>query len=533
MKKVLNKYNNFTIDASLFFKLLFEDTEKISILILSANGIILECNTAFLQIFGYNKDELTGEYFSLLFTEDDKKKNVPELELGIVLSRGATGDNNFLLHKDGSPIWVYGESVLAKAEKDFIIKIIFNIDQQKKLEQFLASANIDLQKPEGHSSETNRDLRAGSEQYSKSRNEIRQLLAQNQNKTELYETILSNATDFIYCFDLKGRFIYVNNALLQLWGIRLEQAIGKTFKELNYPEELVQKHRRQIEKVISYKEPIRDENIYSNEKGTRYYEYIFVPVMKDNEVTAIAGITRDITQRYELQQELISTNEDLISVNQDLDNFVYTASHDLKAPINNIEGLFDALEAEISEPSEETDNLVQMIHSSLEKFQHTLSDLSKTARQRLEDVEEVDLAEMIEETKVNLHDLILKFDPIITENVKKAPTIRFSRNNVRSILHNLISNAIKYHSPERRPEVKIETERTDEYFILTVSDNGLGIKDVDKEKVFKMYNRLHLHVEGSGVGMAIVARIVDINGGKIEIESKEGEGSTFKVFLKF
>ncbi len=103
---------------------------------------------------------------------------------------------------------------------------------------------------------------------------------------------------------------------------------------------------------------------------------------------------------------------------------------------------------------------------------------------------------------------------------------------MRSIFYNLISNALKYRHPERNPVVDLKTEQLDDGILLTVKDNGLGISDANKEKVFSMFKRLHDHVEGSGVGLYIVKRIVTNAGGRIELESKLEEGTTFKIFLK-
>jgi signal transduction histidine kinase len=108
----------------------------------------------------------------------------------------------------------------------------------------------------------------------------------------------------------------------------------------------------------------------------------------------------------------------------------------------------------------------------------------------------------------------------------------FPRKNIRSILQNLISNAIKYRSPDRDPIIKIRTEKINDYILLQISDNGMGIKEEDKFKVLEMYHRLHGNIEGTGVGLGIVGKIVNNNGGKIEIESELGKGSTFRIYLK-
>src|SRR5690606_12139833 len=122
----------------------------------------------------------------------------------------------------------------------------------------------------------------------------------------------------------------------------------------------------------------------------------------------------------------------------------------------------------------------------------------------------------------------------IVPDFSKAPSINFSKKNLKSILQNLISNSVKFRSPYRKPKVMVDTEKTEDgYIVLRVRDNGLGIKEKDHDKLFSMYCRLNADIPGTGVGMAIVKRLVENAGGKIELESKIGEGSTFKVFLPF
>jgi PAS domain S-box-containing protein len=128
--------------------------------------------------------------------------------------------------------------------------------------------------------------------------ELIQLAEESARQQRMYETALSNTVDFNYLFDLHGRFSYVNKALLDLWQKDLSQAIGKDFFDLDYPAELAARLQRQIQEVIQYKQPIRDETPYTSAIGTRAYEYIFAPVLgADGSVEAVAGSTRDITER--------------------------------------------------------------------------------------------------------------------------------------------------------------------------------------------------------------------------------------------
>lgn len=108
----------------------------------------------------------------------------------------------------------------------------------------------------------------------------------------------------------------------------------------------------------------------------------------------------------------------------------------------------------------------------------------------------------------------------------------FSKANFRSIVYNLLTNAIKYRAPERQAQVEIKFREDGKYNVLEVRDNGLGIKKEHHDKIFAMFKRMHDHVDGTGVGLYIVKRSVENAGGKIEVESEEGKGSVFKVYFK-
>ena len=103
---------------------------------------------------------------------------------------------------------------------------------------------------------------------------------------------------------------------------------------------------------------------------------------------------------------------------------------------------------------------------------------------------------------------------------------------MRSLVHNLISNAIKYRSPDRTPQVNISCQSTEEYHVLTIKDNGLGMKASSRGQLFTMFKRFHDHVEGSGIGLYMVKKMVENAGGFIEVESQENIGTTFKVYFK-
>ncbi|PKV76118.1 sensor histidine kinase [Pontibacter ramchanderi] len=240
----------------------------------------------------------------------------------------------------------------------------------------------------------------------------------------------------------------------------------------------------------------------------------------------------------ELEERVNARTAELTRVNKDLDNFVYTASHDLKAPINNIEGLAIALKEVLDSPEPDRDELniiMAMIQDAISRFKHTLMDLTEVAKLQHQDetaAESVRFEELIDDITLNIQDLIFKYDATIDTDFSAAPEMVFSRKNLRSIVYNLVSNAIKYSSPERKPIIEVSTYREDAYTVFRVKDNGLGLKSEDRDKVFDMFKRLHAHVEGTGVGLAIVKRIVENCDGRIECDSEQGKGSEFRVYLK-
>ncbi|MFT2010710.1 hybrid sensor histidine kinase/response regulator [Pontibacter sp. 13R65] len=240
----------------------------------------------------------------------------------------------------------------------------------------------------------------------------------------------------------------------------------------------------------------------------------------------------------ELELRVQDRTKELIKINKDLENFVYTASHDLKAPITNIEGLIKALQETLSDNCvelEESNSILQMIDNSIDRFKNTLTDLTEVAKLQYQEEsnhDSVSFQEILDDVKSHIKRMIQESDAEIEEDFLKVPGVVYSRKNLRSIVYNLVSNAIKYRHPLRQPKIKVSTYQEGAYVVLAVQDNGLGIKTQDHHKVFSMFTRLHDHTEGTGVGMTIVKRIVENSDGKIELESELGQGSLFKVYFK-
>jgi signal transduction histidine kinase len=171
------------------------------------------------------------------------------------------------------------------------------------------------------------------------------------------------------------------------------------------------------------------------------------------------------------------------------------------------------------------------MQGSVERFKRTIASLTEVVKLQKENSGEaasVDLAQVVEEVLLDLAPLAKQQ---VEVDLSNCPTIRILEKNLRSVVYNLLSNAFKYHSPERTLRVGIRCESTAEYQVLSVSDNGLGMEEGRVSQLFTMFKRFHDHVEGSGIGLYMVKKMVENAGGKIEVESQLGVGSTFRVYF--
>jgi signal transduction histidine kinase len=247
------------------------------------------------------------------------------------------------------------------------------------------------------------------------------------------------------------------------------------------------------------------------------------------------GTFTDIDDQKILAEQMAEKNKQLLTINTDLDNFIYTASHDLKAPIANIEGLTLAFIKRLTSKfllDEEQNRMLSMLAASIDRLKSTIISLTEIAKAQKEDLEEepVFLGKVIEEVYQDLEPLMTQTQLILHQELE-VEEIKFARKHIRSILYNLLSNAIKYRSGNRNAEVRIQTKQSGQQVVITVEDNGMGMREENLQKLFTMFRRFHTHVEGTGIGLYIIKRIVENAGGKIEVESMIDVGTTFRVYL--
>jgi signal transduction histidine kinase len=249
----------------------------------------------------------------------------------------------------------------------------------------------------------------------------------------------------------------------------------------------------------------------------------------------LATINEELTDTNE---ELHESNTRLTRTNADLDTFVYTASHDLKSPITNIEGLLLALQEALPAEAQQNElvaQLLTLLHETVARFRLTithLTDLVRLQQSQQGPVEPVMLAPVLGSVWRDLATEIQAAGATVHANVPADVWVSFAPANVRSIVYNLLSNAVKYRAPDRPAQVWVEAERQAGAVVLRVRDNGLGLDETQQRRLFQVFQRLHTHVEGTGVGLYMIKRLIENGGATIAVSSEPGVGTTFTVTFR-
>jgi signal transduction histidine kinase len=227
-------------------------------------------------------------------------------------------------------------------------------------------------------------------------------------------------------------------------------------------------------------------------------------------------------------------NQALREANTSLDSFVHIVAHDLKGPANNLERLLEAYQEEVPGPSR--DYLVTLVAKEVQRLTGTIQGLLQVLHTQhgaaAAPAEAVALAEVYATVAAEVAALLRQQQGQLTADFSAAPTAHFPRVYLESILKNLVSNALKYRSPERAPTIQVSSHRQGAAVVLTVADNGRGIDlSRDRERLFQPFTRLTADGEGVGLGLHLIQAIVQQRGGALDVSSTLGRGTTFTVVL--
>jgi two-component system phosphate regulon sensor histidine kinase PhoR len=261
----------------------------------------------------------------------------------------------------------------------------------------------------------------------------------------------------------------------------------------------------------------------------RWYQMNIIPylVLSDNSPNGVIITFIEITKRIKDlkdQEKIIAEYETLLD----------TISHDIKNRLHTMLLSIDLLKSSDFTDQEEIKFCSETLIAGVNKIHLIIEEMfdSKDQKHKYEAVEELlNVENILEDVKFALLSEITKTNASIKMEVNSSEIV-FARRNLRSIIFNLVSNAIKFRAPDRDPEIIIRTIQKDGYMVITVKDNGIGIDKENQEAIFSKYYRIENSVSGTGIGLYLVKTLVTRSGGKVEIQSQVGVGTEFKIYLK-
>lgn len=246
------------------------------------------------------------------------------------------------------------------------------------------------------------------------------------------------------------------------------------------------------------------------------------------------GIVQDITDQKKVEDELRKRKEQLEKANKELEELAYVASHDLKAPLANLQGLMMLME-DVEAVKNSGLEFFEKMQLSVKRMQNTLDNLNEVIAMKQDlssQKEELQFAKIFQQVSASLETQVSEAQAIIQVDFSLAPAVLYPSLHLKSILQNLLTNAIKYRDSKRPLVVEVSTIIDKSQVCLIVKDNGLGMDlKKSKDKLFGLFKRLHIHVEGKGMGLYILKSIVDSHQGSIEVDSQLNQGTTFKIYL--
>jgi len=323
----------------------------------------------------------------------------------------------------------------------------------------------------------------------------------------------------------------------RIFGWKAEEVLGKQLNDWQfvYPNDLDFVHQKALNLLNPESPPEIIENRNLTKDGNVLYCQWYNSVLFDesNAVVSILSLVQDQTERKQAEEELQQLNQQLQRSNQELEQFAYVASHDLREPLRKIRSYSDLLVKRYQgQLDERADKYINYITDSVIRMQALITDLltySRVSRNELI-LEPTDLGEIIQQTLTDLSPAIEENHAII--NTTLLPIVQGNSLQIRQVLQNLIANAIKFRS-EQPPQIDIKADCQDDFWQISIQDNGIGIDPSYSDRIFAIFQRLHYREEypGTGIGLAICQKIVERHGGKIWVESELGQGSTFYFTL--
>jgi len=350
----------------------------------------------------------------------------------------------------------------------------------------------------------------------------------NEREARLLSAIVDFSDDAIVSKDLNGTITSWNKGAEQLFGYTADEIIGKPVTVLIPPDRLDEEPRI-IERLKAGDRVDHFETLRRRKDGTLLDISLTISPVRDakGRIVGASKIARDISQRKRAEAEIRRAN-------QDLEQFAFSASHDLQEPLRSVKIYSELLARRCGDRLDaQALEFLGYVRSGATRMELLISDLlaytQVSKRERV--AESVDANAALSIVLEGMSGSILESGARITSD--SLPAIPMHGARLQQLFQNLIGNAIKYRSNERIPKIHISAERHGEGWTFTVLDNGIGIAPEYKEKVFGLFKRLHTSEEysGTGIGLAICQRIVEQYHGRIWVESEPGRGSAFRFTI--
>lgn len=362
----------------------------------------------------------------------------------------------------------------------------------------------------------------------------------NNSIKEFYESILNNIPTDIVVFDADHKYLFANPGAIRNDELR-KFIIGKDDFEYaayrNRDPKIAEARRAQFMEVKNSGKPLGWEESQTDPEGNviTFLRKMFPMHDEHGNFVMVIGFAIDISDRKNLEEKQTTIMEQLAMQNTQLIDFCNVVSHNLRGPLINMAMLAEFIRD--SEDVEEQKLLVTKLEPVMESLKGTFNELVESIQIRQDkDVksDHLNFATCLQETLDGLVGEIQKAEAKISADFADAPAVNYPHKYLASIFYNLISNAIRYQSPERKLSLNLSSKIRENNIILTVTDNGLGI-DLAKHKdhIFKIGKVFHRHPDAKGLGLFMTKTQVEAMGGRIWVESLPDEGSTFSVeFVK-
>lgn len=460
-----------------------------AMLIADADGLILLANPAAERLFGHSLAEFTKLTIEDLIPQRFGVHHVAKRELYANNPSPRTmgsGLDIFALRKGGGEF--AADVSLSPLEGGRVLVTVYDITRRKQAEQDLAAAQ------------------------------------------ELAERIVATLHEPLVVLDTEKRVVIANKVLYQVFGLTEETTLGRSFFELNERQWDIPAVRELVADILPTKRKVNGFEFQHEFPGIGSRTVLINARLiegksKGQNLTLLTF--QNITERRQMEAEQARMIQALQSANEELKNFAYVVSHDLKAPLRAIGSLADWIVTDQhdrldAEGQQHLRLLVQRVHRMDALIDGVLS-YSRIGRTR-ETLVAVDLNEQVRA----VIDALAPPDHITITVPPYLPTIRAEKTAIYQVLQNLIANAIRYQD---KPQGRIEIDCTEqgESWQLSVADNGPGIEARHFERIFQLFQTLNPRdrVESTGVGLSIVKKIVELYGGRVWLESTASQGSTF------